>query len=157
MMYNDKRFQEFLKEFMNDDFFSGLNNTRITLPKIRRNNDLPTREYGQNVPTTNVYEDEWSFRYELATPGFTKSDLSIELENTTLIVKGERKIENKKDGGEYISKEYHSTKFFRSFSLPENVVYDEVHAKVKNGITTLFLPKVSPTKKQSTNRKIDIS
>ena len=77
-MYNDKSFNEFLKEFMNDDFLGGINNTKITLPKIRRNTNLSTREYGQNVPTTNVYEDEWSFRYELSTPGFTKTDLTIE-------------------------------------------------------------------------------
>ena len=156
MMYNDKNFQEFLKEFMNDDFL-GRFNSPLSLPKIGKKSDLPSREYSQNVPTTNVYEDEWSFRYELSTPGFTKTDLTIDLEDTNLIVKGERKTENKKDTGEYISKEYHSTKFYRAFSLPENVVYDEIHAKVKNGITTLFLPKVSPTKTKSTNRKIDIS
>jgi len=155
-MYNDKSFNEFLKEFMNDDFLGGINNTRITLPKIRRNTNLSTREYGQNVPTTNVYEDEWSFRYELSTPGFTKTDLTIELEESLLMVKGEIKTE-KKDKSECISKEYHSSKFYRAFTLPENVVCDEVHAKVENGITTIFLPKVTPTKNKKVNRKIDIA
>jgi len=153
MMYN-RDFNDFLKQFINDDFFGRY---ELNLPRLGKNDNLPTREYSQNVPTTNVYEDEWSFRYEISTPGFTKSDLSIDLEDNVLSVKGERKVENKKDNGEYISKEYHSNKFFRSFTLPENVVYDEIHAKVKNGITTLYMPKLAPTKTKSTNRKIDIS
>ena len=108
MMHN-RDFNDFLKQFINDDFFGRY---ELNLPRLGKNDNLPTREYSQNVPTTNVYEDEWSFRYELSTPGFTKSDLSIDLEDNVLSVKGERKVENKKDNGEYISKEYHSNKFF---------------------------------------------
>ena len=51
---------------MNDDFFGGFN-SRISLPK-RNNNGLTKREYSENTPSTNVYEDEWSYRYELSTP-----------------------------------------------------------------------------------------
>ena len=153
MMYN-REFNNFLREFMNDDFFGGFN-SRISLPK-RNNNGLTKREYSENTPSTNVYEDEWSYRYELSTPGFTKKDLTITLENSLLEVKGERTVENKKDKGEYVSKEYHSSKFFRSFNLPENVVLDEVHAKVENGITILYLPKVAPTKNKKVSRSIEI-
>ena len=152
-MYN-RDLNDFLREFMNDDFFGGFN-SRISLPK-RNNNGLTKREYSENTPSTNVYEDEWSYRYELSTPGFTKKDLTITLENSLLEVKGERTVENKKDKGEYVSKEYHSSKFFRSFNLPENVVLDEVHAKVENGITILYLPKVAPTKNKKVSRNIEI-
>jgi len=153
MMYN-RDLNDFLREFMNDDFFGGFN-SRISLPK-RNNNGLTKREYSENTPSTNVYEDEWSYRYELSTPGFTKKDLTITLENSLLEVKGERTVENKKDKGEYVSKEYHSSKFFRSFNLPENVVLDEVHAKVENCITILYLPKVAPTKNKKVSRSIEI-
>jgi len=153
MMFN-RDLNDFLREFMNDDFFGGFN-SRISLPK-RNNNGLTKREYSENTPSTNVYEDEWSYRYELSTPGFTKKDLTITLENSLLEVKGERTVENKKDKGEYVSREYHSSKFFRSFNLPENVVLDEVHAKVENGITILYLPKVAPTKNKKVSRSIEI-
>tara|TARA_B100001175_G_C19386496_1_gene579215 strand:- start:457 stop:915 length:459 start_codon:yes stop_codon:yes gene_type:complete len=152
-MYN-RNLNDFIKEFMNDDFFG--RSYEISIPKIRTNN-LKTKDYSDNTPSTNVYEDEWSYRYELSTPGFTKKDLTIKMEENILEVKGERKIEDKKNKGEYISKEYHTSKFFRSFNLPENVVLDEVHAKVENGITILFLPKVAPTKKKSGSRTIDIA
>lgn len=152
-MYN-RNLNDFIKEFMNDDFFG--RSYEINIPKIRTNN-LKRRDYSDNTTPTNVYEDEWSYRYELSTPGFTKKDLTIKIEENILEVKGERKTENKKDKGEYISKEYHTSKFFRSFNLPENVVLDEVHAKAENGITILFLPKVTPTKKKSGSRTVDIS
>ena len=67
------------------------------------------------------------------------------------------KLSSKKDKGEYISKEYHSTKFYRSFALPENVVADEIHAKVENGIVILFLPKVTPTKGKNLSKTIEIA
>jgi len=152
-MYN-RNLNDFIKEFMNDDFFG--RSYEISIPKIRTNN-LKRRDYSDNTTPTNVYEDEWSYRYELSTPGFTKKDLTIKIEENILEVKGERKTENKKDKGEYISKEYHTSKFFRSFNLPENVVLDEVHAKVENGITILFLPKVTPSKKKSGSRTVDIA
>ncbi len=152
-MYN-RNLNDFIKEFMNDDFFG--RSYEINIPKIRTNN-LKRRDYSDNTTPTNVYEDEWSYRYELSTPGFTKKDLTIKIEENILEVKGERKTENKKDKGEYISKEYHTSKFFRSFNLPENVVLDEVHAKAENGITILFLPKVTPTKKKSGSRTVDIA
>jgi len=150
-------FNNLLREFLNEDFLTqfhyepffnlqGLKNKNLTV-----NN----KEYAQNSPATNVFEDEWSFKFELSTPGFTKENLKIELDNNVVTISGERNVENKK-GGEYISKEYHATKFYRSFTLPENVVADEIHAQSQHGITTLFLPKVTPTKSKNICKTIEI-
>ena len=148
-----------LKEFLNEDFLTNFHyDPFLSLQRFtnKNNNETNTHDYSQNLPATNVFEDEWSYRFELATPGFTKKDLKIELDSNILNIKGERKVENKKGVGEYISKEYHSTKFYRSFTLPENVVADEIHAKSQNGITTLFLPKVTPTKSKNLCKSIEI-
>ena len=77
-------FNDFLRDFLNEDFFWS-NST--TYPFVRGlNNKVPVtkRDYSKNLPTTNVFEDEWSYKYELATPGFTKKELSVELENNML-------------------------------------------------------------------------
>lgn len=152
-MYN-RNLNNFFREFINDDLFSK-SFTEFRLPKIEFDNSYNT-DYSDNTPSTNVYEDQWSYRYELSTPGFSKKELTVKIEKNILEVRGERKSENKKDKGEYITKEYHATKFFRSFNLPENVVLDEIHAKVENGITTLFLPKEKPTKNKSISRNVEI-
>ncbi len=148
-----------IKDFFNDDFFFStftydLNDIKQKVnDKIK--NAVDNREFSHNLPVTNVFEDGWSFRYELLTPGFTKKDVSVELENGSLTVNGERKVDNKEEG-QYISKEYHSMKFERTYKLPDNVVYDEIYAKVENGITTVFLPKEKPTKIKKGKRKITI-
>jgi len=152
-------FNEIIKDlFTHDDYFWSNSTITPILNRFNENNTLRRdRDYGQNLPATNIYEDEWSYRYELATPGFLKNDLNIELDNSVLIIRGERKNTNKKENGEYIAKEYHANKFYRSFNLPENVVGDEIHAKVDNGITTLFIPKEKPTKTKNLTKTIEIS
>ena len=147
-------FNEIIRDWLNNDDLFWCNST---ITPFLHNIDKSKNDYGHNLPSTNIYEDEWSYKYELSTPGFIKKDLNIELENNILIVMGERKNNNKKDNGEYITKEYHSNKFYRSFNLPENVVADEVHAKVENGITTLFMPKEKPTKAKNLSKTIEIS
>lgn len=152
-------FNEIIKDlFTHDDYFWSNSTIAPILNRINEKNTLRRdRDYGQNLPATNIYEDEWSYRYELSTPGFIKNDLNIELDNSVLIIRGERKNTNKKENGEYIAKEYHANKFYRSFNLPENVVGDEIHAKVENGITTLFIPKEKPTKTKNLTKTIEIS
>ena len=147
-------FNEIIRDWLNNDDLFWSNST---ITPFLHNIDKSKNDYGHNLPSTNIYEDEWSYRYELATPGFLKNDLNIELDNSVLIIRGERKNTNKKENGEYIAKEYHANKFYRSFNLPENVVADEVHAKVENGITTLFMPKEKPTKAKNLSKTIEIS
>ena len=149
-------FNNLFRDLFNEDLFWSNATMHPLFSKL--NNNVPAhRDYSQNLPSTNIYEDEWSFKYELATPGFTKKELNIELEGDVLTVWGELSTKNKKETtGEYVTKEFHSTKFQRSFQLPTNVVCDEIHAKVENGVTTLYLPKVTPTKTRKTNRKIEI-
>ena len=47
-------------------------------------------------------------------------------------------------------------KFYRNFVLPENVLLEEIHAKVENGITTIFVPKEKPTKTKDYSRTIKV-
>ena len=123
-------FNNLFRDLFSEDLFWS-NATMHPLFNKLNNNVPTTMDYSQNLPSTNVYEDEWSFRYELATPGFTKKDLTIDLESDILTIWGEKTCKNKKETGEYVS-------------------------KGENGVTTLYLPKVTPTKTKKENRKIEI-
>ena len=158
-----KNFNEILKEILKDDFFVSSTTFRSDDLKQKVNNVKKNKEnnskFSYNLPVTNIYEDDWSFRYELLTPGFTKKDINVSIENGSLSVDGERKdgkIERVMKEGGYISKEYHSTNFNRVFTLPDNVVCEEIHAKVKNGITTIFFPKEKKSNPKTHTRKITI-
>jgi len=152
---------------MSKDFLNLINEFEAIFGKnwspnynINSNNKNGTKYigYNSNLPSTNVFDDEWVYRYELSTPGLSKEDITIQINGNKLTFSGERSSnsDQKSEKGEYITKEYHHTKFVRSFEIPENVVSDEIHAKTENGITTIFLPKEKPTKTKSYTRTVSI-
>ena len=146
------------KDFLNlVKEFEGLFDNEFYIPynlNVKRNNNK-VLGFNSNHPASNIYEDEWVYRYEIITPGITKENLTIDINGDTLVFSAERTFE-KSDKGEYISKEYHYNKFHRTFEIPTNVVSDEIYAKVDNGITTVFLPKEKPSKTKSYKRKVNI-
>jgi HSP20 family protein len=139
-----------LENLMNDDFLTDFNVT------LKNDLDKNIKRYTSNRPLTNVYEDEWSFRYEIFTPGFLKKEISIEVKDGSIEVTGVLDKEDKGKSGDCIIKEFNLNKFYRNFVLPENVLLEEIHAKVENGITTIFVPKEKPTKTKDYSRKIKV-
>jgi HSP20 family protein len=149
MLQKSKNYENYLKELLNTDSVYGWNwvttPTNITFNTISENNVL-----------TNVLESDYDYRYELSTPGFNKSEITIEIVGKRITVTGERKTEKNETKVNYVTKEYHTTKFTRTFETPENVILDEVNAKVENGITTLFVPKETPTKNKTAKRLVEV-
>jgi HSP20 family protein len=144
---------DLLNELM-EDFFA----TPFTTHEWKYGGKKPIskQNISENLPSTNVVETKGDYQYELATPGFNKRDISVSLEGNVLTIKGEKIIEDKKSDRDYLSKEFHFQKFSRTFDVPDNVVLDEIYAKVDSGITTLFLPKEKIGKKESVNRTVDV-
>ena len=149
-----KNFLNLMREFegvFGNDVFPTYNNLRLRYTPLNKERS----GFENNLPPTNVFEDEWVYKFEIITPGLTKEDLSIDIKGETLTFKGDRKFE-KTEKGDYLTKEYHYNKFERSFEIPSNVVSEEIYAKTENGITTIFLPKEKPTKTKSYKRKVNI-
>ena len=137
---------------MFEDFFA----TPVNYGRTLRNETNNNRNISENLPSTNIVETKGDYQYELLTPGFDRENIKINLDDTTLTIKGERITENTNNDRDYLSKEFHSQKFSRTFNVPENIVLDEIYAKVENGITTLFLPKEKLGKTTKINRDIEI-
>lgn len=121
----------------------------------KSNNSSRVLGFNSNIPSSNLYEDEWVYRYEIITPGITKENISIEINGDMLVFSAEITSE-KTEKGDYVSKEYHYNRFHRTFEVPTNVVSDEIYAKVENGITTVYLPKEKPSKTKSYKRKVNV-
>lgn len=153
MLTNKFKSNDLLNEIFEEFFTAPFNSYEW---KYGSKNGLEKRSISENLPSTNVIETKGDYQYELATPGFNKEDITINLEDNILTIKGVKIIDDKKSDKDYLSKEFHFQKFTRSFDIPENIVLDEIYAKVENGITTLFLPKEKLGKKETVKRKIDI-
>ncbi|WP_297576533.1 Hsp20/alpha crystallin family protein [uncultured Campylobacter sp.] len=92
-------------------------------------------------PSINTKEDDKGVYIDIDLPGVKKEDISIEVHDNRLTVKGERKYkkEIKEDG--YQKSESFFGKFERSFSLSNEIDEDNIVAKNNDGVLELFLPK----------------
>ncbi|OQX76575.1 MAG: hypothetical protein B6D61_08610 [Bacteroidetes bacterium 4484_249] len=136
------------------------------LPLIRKSAYLPHREndfFGKDllstvfndgadysVPAVNIKENENNFEIELAAPGLSKKDFSINLEKKILTVSSEREVNNESENKNYMRKEFGYTSFKRSFKLPETVNTEKIKASFKNGILNIELPKMDEAKVKQT-------
>ncbi len=108
------------------------------------------------IPSVNVKEDSDGFQVEMAVPGFKKGDFQIELNNSLLTIKSEKKEENECKSDEcYTRREFSYQSFSRSFTLPTSVDGDKIDAQYDNGILKVSLPKREELKPRPT-RQIDI-
>ena len=91
-----------------------------------------------SAPQYDVIENDNEYILEFMLPGFEKDSVSINVEEDTLFIEGERKAnENVK----YNRKGSFYGKFKRSFTLPENVETNEIDASFQDGVLSIKLPK----------------
>jgi len=97
---------------------------------------------GAWTPPVDIYETDEALVLKAELPGFSKDDISIELKENTLVIKGERKHEDEVKEGNYHRMERSYGAFQRAFMLPMTVDQEKVKASYKDGILELRLPKV---------------
>ncbi len=93
------------------------------------------------VPPVDIYEDEHNVTLKMEVPGIDQKDLDIRVENSTLTVRGERKLEKdeKEENFHRIERRYGS--FVRTFTLPNTVDTDSINADYDNGVLKIRLAK----------------
>ena len=113
---------------------------RIFADAYRRDNDdLMTR--GAWVPPVDIYETgnhELVLRAEL--PDVPREDIALRVENNTLTISGERKMDTEIKEQQYHRIERTYGTFSRAFTLPPTVDTSAIAAEYKNGILTVRLP-----------------
>jgi HSP20 family protein len=94
-----------------------------------------------NWPNVDIYEDreELVFRAEL--PGMEQKEVDLLLEDSTLTLRGERKLHREEKRENYQRIESSCGTFTRSFSLPTTVDREKVRAEMHNGILEVHMPK----------------
>lgn len=96
---------------------------------------------GAWVPPVDIYDTgnhELVIKAEL--PDMNKDDIEITVDNNTLTLRGEKKMDSgiKEEHCRRVERAYGM--FSRSFSLPPTVDAGRVRADYKNGVLTLTLP-----------------
>ncbi len=93
------------------------------------------------VPAVDMFETDDRVVIKAELPGLEKKDISLDLQNGVLTLKGERKSENEVKEENYYRREMTYGKFVRSFSLPVDVDAEKIKAEFKNGLLTVEVPK----------------
>lgn len=104
------------------------------------------REDVLGFPPVNILESSNAYLLEVAAPGMEKTDFTVKLEGTLLIISATKKEEVKDETLKSIRKEFSCKGFKRSFTLDEKIDAANIAAKYENGILKVDLPKKEETK-----------
>jgi HSP20 family protein len=96
---------------------------------------------GSFVPAVDVYEDANALKLQLEVPGVKQEDLDIRIENQTLTIKGERKLESEAKQENFHRIERRFGSFIRTFTLPQTIDTEAVSASYDAGVLTVSLGK----------------
>jgi HSP20 family protein len=98
------------------------------------------------LPAADIYETEKEYAFELAVPGFEEKELSVEVTDHTLVVKGEQLETKEKEDNQYRLHERLEKSFERRFTLPLEADTTKIGAEFTKGVLTVHAPKVDVPK-----------
>ena len=147
VMFKNSWFPTVFDDFLNTDFMPRANST---------------------APAVNVKESETEYTMELAAPGIKKEYCRVAINdegNLTIAIENKAEHKHEDKHHHYLRREFFAskaTKVERSYSnyeqnyvLPDDVVKDQISAKVEDGILTITMPKTEP--KEKVTKAIEVS
>jgi HSP20 family protein len=98
------------------------------------------------TPAVDIYETADTIVMKAELPGVTREDIHIQIDGSTLTLKGERRFARDVQEESYLRIERAYGSFHRSFALPATVQQENVRAVLRDGVLELTLPKAEDTK-----------
>ncbi len=99
--------------------------------------------WGLDAPDVDIIDKDNVVEVRAELPGMDEKDIDVQLSDTMLTIKGEKKEEREegdKESRYYLSERKYGS-FERSFRLPEGLDTEKVAANFKNGILVVTIPK----------------
>lgn len=119
--------------------------------------DQLTRSFFGETPVrafnTDVTDNGSSFTLAAELPGFSKEDISIDINGDQLTIQAHHKSENDQKNGNYLRRERYYGSYSRSFDISE-IEADNITAAYENGVLKLELPKKNAV--VPTSRRLEI-
>jgi HSP20 family protein len=118
------------------------------------NQDLAEEDLKEGIWQTavDIYETEDSIVIKAEMPDVDQKDIEVVIEDNILILKGERRQEDKVKYESYHRIERYFGSFQRRFNLPTTIKQDNVSAACERGVLTIILPK----KKEPMSKQIKV-
>ncbi|MEN8184854.1 MAG: Hsp20/alpha crystallin family protein [Myxococcota bacterium] len=108
---------------------------------------------GRFAPAIDVSENDKQYTVSAELPGTKKEDVTVELHEGTLTIRGEKRSEQeeKKEHSRHVERSFGT--FSRSFTLPANADGERIKARFKDGVLTLEIPKTEEAKPRTVDIK----
>ncbi len=106
-------------------------------------------------PPVDIYETADGFILKVELAGVEKEDVSVEVKENVLTLKGERLLDPEIKDEQYFRKERTFGKFQRSFTLQQSIKPEQVTASFKNGVLTVAVPRPVEEKSKQVTVHID--
>lgn len=98
------------------------------------------------APVVDVYEEKDEVVVKAELPGLEKSDIEVNISDSELTLKGEKKQEQEIKEENFHRRERSYGAFLRTVELPSDVQADKVKASFKNGVLEVRVPKTEEAK-----------
>ena len=107
------------------------------------------------APSADISETEKEYLIRAELPAVKKEDVKVTVDDGMITIEGERK-QQKEDKNEKMHRvESFYGHFTRSFSLPDSVDESAIRCESKEGVLTVYIPKVQTQKQQPKQIKVD--
>ena len=104
------------------------------------------------VPNIEISETDKTIEVSAEMPGLERKDVDISIEDDTLTIRGEKKVEeSQKDKNVQLSERCYGV-FYRVLQLPPGIDPSSIQATMSNGILKVTIPKPA----QSEPKKIEV-
>jgi len=124
-----------LQERMNRLFEETLGRERLDLPHLSR------RTW---VPSADVFETPSAYVVEIDLPGLRREDVSLQVLERELIVRGEKPPSTAGRPETFHRLERLDGPFARAFRLPQEVEAEAITAELSDGVLRVMLPRPRP-------------
>lgn len=105
--------------------------------------EIDSKTFGLPV---DLKENEDEFVVEADLPGFNKDEVEIEVNNQTVRIKAEKKVEEEETKDEYIVRERRVRNVTRTLKFGKPINAKKAKVSLGDGVLTLVLPKAEEAK-----------
>jgi len=109
------------------------------------------KEFG---PVVDIQETGKDIRVTAELPGMDAKDIDVEVDTSTVTIRGEKRLEKEEESGDWFLHESSHGSFQRVLALPAAVETDQAKATFKKGMLKLTLPKAKV--ESSSSKRIEV-
>jgi len=98
-------------------------------------------DIGNWAPDVDIFERDGQLIVRAALPGIDREDVTVEVRDDAIVLRGEEREEREEDRGDYYVREMVRGSFYREIPLPEGVNADNATATFRNGVLEIVIPE----------------